>query len=68
DNQLNATNKLVSAEEDQAQAINYEVEALTNPILLVDMQVIQRPTRRADVVVPVALEVFQTLHDNVIFP
>jgi hypothetical protein len=56
--QLNATGQLVSAEENQAQAINSEVEALTNAILLVDMQVIQRPTQRPEVVVPVALEVF----------
>jgi hypothetical protein len=57
-NQLTATTQLVSAEEAQAQAINSEVGALTDPILLVDMQVIQRATRRAGVFVPVALEVF----------
>ena len=64
--QLDATNRLVSAEEAQANAINNEVAALTDPILLVDMKVVEKivtqhtraglPPR--GVSVPVALEVY----------
>jgi low affinity Fe/Cu permease len=65
DNQLAATNRLVSAEEDQAEAINNEVSALTDPILLVDIKVVEIVTQHTrgglpprGVSEPVALEVF----------
>ena len=64
--QLDATNRLVSAEEAQANAINNEVAALTDPILLVDMKVVEKIVTQhtraglppGGVSVPVALEVY----------
>jgi len=60
-----AQENLVSAQQDQAgaqmdqvAAIDSQVDVLTHPILHLDIQVIERPTRRADVFAPVALEIF----------
>ena len=53
-----ATRKLVLSQKEQVEAINSQVEAITDPILQVDIRVVERPTRRADVFAPMALEVF----------